>query len=375
MKMKEIGIITLPVSEPDVGKASLVPLSNLIKIITSFSRVNLVSGKIGYDFFKDQDNLTSYLVKTKTYQSRFLNIICFILNQFSLAYPILKFRKIDCWIFFIGGELFLIPMIVSKILRKKVIIIFSGSATETLEASNDYLSIISNYLSNINCFLADKIVVYSESLIKKWKLDGFKEKISIARHNIIDLDNFNIKQYYNSRSNTIGFVGRFSHEKGILNLLSSREKIINHFPDVNFLIIGDGPLKMNIEDSNSLINEKTELIGWVDHEKLSEYLNRMKILIIPSYTEGLPNVMLESMACGTPVLANSVGSIPDIIIDGKNGFILRNNNPDCISTSVINLLKIDLELISENAHESIVNDFDYNKSFQEWKKIIFSVLE
>ena len=142
-----------------------------------------------------------------------------------------------------------------------------------------------------------------------------------------------------------------------------------------FLIIGDGPLKMNIEDSNSLINEKTELIGWVDDEKLSEYLNRMKILIIPSYTEGLPNVMLESMACGTPVLANSVGSIPDIIIDGKNGFILRNNNPDCISTSVINLLKIDLELISENAHESIVNDFDYNKSFQEWKKIIFSVLE
>ena len=50
--MKEIGIITLPVSEPDVGKASLVPLSNLIKIITSFSRVNLVSGKIGYDFFE-----------------------------------------------------------------------------------------------------------------------------------------------------------------------------------------------------------------------------------------------------------------------------------------------------------------------------------
>jgi hypothetical protein len=57
-------------------------------------------------------------------------------------------------------------------------------------------------------------------------------------------------------------------------------------------------------------------------------------MVIPSFTEGLPNIMLEAMACGTPVLATPVGAISDIIRDSETGFIMENNSPKCIIENV-----------------------------------------
>ena len=71
--------------------------------------------------------------------------------------------------------------------------------------------------------------------------------------------------------------------------------------------------------------------GWISHDHLPEYLRMLQLLVIPSSTEGLPNIMLEAMACGTPVAATSVGAIPDVIREGETGYILEDNSPECIS--------------------------------------------
>ena len=64
----------------------------------------------------------------------------------------------------------------------------------------------------------------------------------------------------------------------------------------------------------------------------------LKLLVLPCYTEGLPNVMLDAMACGTLVLAISVGAIPDPIKNDETRFIMGDNSPECIARSVVKAL-------------------------------------
>ena len=104
-------------------------------------------------------------------------------------------------------------------------------------------------------------------------------------------------------------MGRLENEKGICNFIKAIKYLIKEKKSLKVLIIGDGSLKNSLIsyiNTNHLQNH-VELIDWVKHDDLPYYLNQLKLLVIPSYTEGLPNVMLESMACGTPILANSVG--------------------------------------------------------------------
>jgi glycosyltransferase involved in cell wall biosynthesis len=145
--------------------------------------------------------------------------------------------------------------------------------------------------------------------------------------------------------------------------------------ELSIVIIGDGEEKDNVLNGIRLLNSMGKLdityIDWVDNAKLSSYLNEIKLLVIPSYKEGLPNIVLESMSCGCVVSATPVGGIPDVIKDGETGFIMENNNPECVAENVIRALNhADLDRIVKNARLLVEKEYTYEAAVERYRKIL-----
>ena len=116
------------------------------------------------------------------------------------------------------------------------------------------------------------------------------------------------------------------------------------------------------------------MLRWIPHDKLPDFLNELKLVVLPSYTEGLPNLMIEAMACGTLVLATPVGAIPDVINDGETGFIMENNSPECIAENAIRALEHpNLEEVVKNARELVEREFMYDAAVERYKKILENI--
>jgi len=362
MKKHNIGIITIPVT-----KSGLTPLSNLVDIICSISdNIFLITGDCGYNFYKEDNRLKSFRI-FHIYCTFFIfRIFNYIVIQLHISFLIVKTRKkIDSFIFFIGGDTLALPMFVARILRKKVFIFFAGSTIKTLESKNDPFGYILKILRLITCTYADKLIVYADCLIKDYSLERWNGKITIACKHFIDFGSFKIKKEYLSREWIVGYIGRFEEEKGILHLLHAVPEIVDKKPEIKFLFIGDGEHRNLIEhyifDYN--LSGKIILPGWISHDFIPDYLNQMKLLVIPSDTEGLPNIMLEAMSCGTPVLATPVGAIPSVIRNEETGFIMENNSSECIATNVIRILDYPaMDKIVKNARLCIEENFTFESA-------------
>lgn len=283
-------------------------------------------------------------------------------------------KCIDICIFFIGGEGLIIPIVVSKIFKRKTILLFAGSSTETAKQKHDPLTRCLMFVSYLCKSLSDVILIYSSRFIDEWKLKKYKNKIHIVNEHYIDFNVFGLETSFSKR-NPVGYVGRFSEEKGVINLIEAIKIISEQYKDNKYLLIGDGGLKKeikrNIENGN--LESCVTITGWVPHDELSTYLNKLKLLVIPSYTEGLPNIMLEAMACGTPVLATSVGAIPDVIKDGETGFLLEDNSPECIAETALKILHMPddkLEKVSDNARALVEEKFTFEAAVERWSEIM-----
>ena len=149
-----------------------------------------------------------------------------------------------------------------------------------------------------------------------------KEKIVYISSAYIDLEVFkpiNLPKEYD-----LIFVGRLERNKGI-ELFIDAAKIIN----AKALIIGSGSLSAEIKYKIQDTKYDIRLHGWAkDSSKIAELINKSKVLVMPSYNEGGPRVVLEAMACGVPVLATPVGIVPDIIKDKESGRIISWNAED-----------------------------------------------
>jgi len=283
----------------------------------------------------------------------------------------------DLVLFYTGARSLFLPALASRLLGKKIVCIYTGSSyKQTLAKNQRFYASIGWCFEKVMLNLSDIIVVYAESCVKDFGLCPYINKIDIGHEHFVDLHRFMIEKSIGERENMVGFIGRLSGEKGILNFVTAIPKVLKTRGDVRFLIGGEGYLRGKIEESLKKwkLTDKVETMGWIPHDNLPKYLNDLKLLVIPSHTEAGPLIAFEAMACGTPVLGSRVGMMQDIIVSGKNGFLLENNSAECIAKNILEILdRKDLHEISENGRRTVEKNFTYEIAVKRYKEILESI--
>jgi len=136
------------------------------------------------------------------------------------------------------------------------------------------------------------------------------------------------------------YVGNLKATKGVFELLTGFSKIAKQFPDLKLVFAGPGGLQKQLaEKAKQLtIESRVTFLGSVNHDELPALLQHANVVALPSYNEGVPNVLLESMACGTPVLATAVGGIPEVVIENICGQLIPPKDCDAVASGLSNIL-------------------------------------
>ncbi|MEM2145592.1 MAG: glycosyltransferase family 4 protein [Candidatus Jordarchaeaceae archaeon] len=270
-------------------------------------------------------------------------------------------------------------VILAKILGKKIIISAIGLASHSSSSNSSYscfnkiISKISFLIERVMFLLSDIILIESPTVMNFLGLTRYSEKVYSKCARYIDTKSFTIKKEITKRENLVGYIGRISPEKGILDLINSALIILKIHGRISFLVGGYGILYEKLEEEimKRGLSDKIRMVGWIPHAQVPEYLNELKLLVLPSYSEGLPTIILEAMACGAIVLASPVGGIPDIIRDGETGFILEDRSPDYIAKKILKILsRSDLEQIARNARRIIEVEYSYESAVKRFKEML-----
>jgi glycosyltransferase involved in cell wall biosynthesis len=125
------------------------------------------------------------------------------------------------------------------------------------------------------------------------------------------------------------YVGRLVAVKGLDLLLDAFAQLVQNQRDVELVLVGDGAERLVLAQRATTlgIRDKVHFVGAQPHERIVLWMNAGDVFCLPSHKEGLPTVLLESLACGTPVVATFVGGIPEVVADGQVGRLVHSRDP------------------------------------------------
>lgn len=156
-------------------------------------------------------------------------------------------------------------------------------------------------------------------------------------------DNVNLRDELNlpKGRRLLCFVGRIEPEKGIRELYEAFRRVALLIKDVDLVCVGVGPWEKCMREKmlKDNLDSRIFLPGKVTHTQVAKYMQASNVYVFPSYNEGMPNSLLEAMACGLPCIASDVGGIPEAIDHGMNGLLLRPHDTEQLTTLLLNVLE------------------------------------
>ena len=158
-------------------------------------------------------------------------------------------------------------------------------------------------------------------------------------------------------------IGRFVEQKGQLMALDALALLVKTHPHAHLTLIGDGEMRAQIEARIDALDlqANTTLTGWVDEARILSELQAAHALLMPSFAEGLPMVIMEAMAAGRLVIATYIAGIPELVVPAKTGWLVPAGDTQALGAAMAELAQTPpdtLATMAQNARARVLERHD-----------------
>lgn len=242
--------------------------------------------------------------------------------------------------------------------------------------------IINNILSNYSHKIITVSNAVREDVLKYDRVNPNKVQVI---HNGVNLAEYQPEANTNLRKELkipddaiiIGNIARLSLQKGQKYIIKAIPEVIKQYKNCVFMFVGDGELREELVNHCNSLNVLNNVIFTGFQIDVKKFLNIMDIFLFPSLWEGLGNSLLEAMAMEKPIIGTDIGPISEIIHHKKNGFLIKTENHQDISGSILYFLKNPgfMTEISKNARKTVKENFDIKITAQKYTNLFFDILK
>jgi glycosyltransferase involved in cell wall biosynthesis len=232
----------------------------------------------------------------------------------------------------------------------------------------------------------DRVVCVSEGQASKVRRAGVDPSRIDVIHNAIDSSRFADPDlrylrwlhecFRKPRRMIVGSAGRLSPEKGFEVLVEAAAKVHARDSTIGFIHFGDGPGRegMTRAIDSAGLNDVFILAGM--RNDLDRFYPFFDVLALPSYTEGLPNVVLEAFAARVPVVATSVGGTPEVIEDGESGHLVPPGDAEMLAECILDVLADDDRRLAmgQRGYKRVCRTFTFDAQARDYTRLFAALL-
>ena len=197
----------------------------------------------------------------------------------------------------------------------------------------------------------DRVVCVSKQQARRVRQAGVSRQKATVIENAVQTQRFAQRQdaygddlrrlFPEPRQKIVGAAGRLSPEKGFDVLVHAAAKVVSADRGVGFVLFGEGLLRDALARQIESCGLQSHFVLAGFRSDFDQYLPHLDLMALPSFTEGLPNVLLESFAAGVPVVATAVGGTPEVVEDGVNGCLVAPGDPAALARRITGILSDD----------------------------------
>jgi glycosyltransferase involved in cell wall biosynthesis len=218
----------------------------------------------------------------------------------------------------------------------------------------------------------DLFVVLTEEMKKNIQKLLPDKKIIMLR-NPVEVKKMKNAGNYNRLPDHLLYLGLYIRKKGVYELVDAIEILLRKGVSIQADFYGAKKIeKLRSYVKDKGLTEKIHINGWINDVDKIKVLYECTALILPSHSEGIPNVILEAMATKTPIISTLAGGLREILRDGENAIIAEVNNPKDLSEKILKCLenKELRERIAANAYRNVCIQYDVKVIKQDFVKIV-----